>query len=174
MQRPIYAQEDPTCDPDEGSFMFVIHAEADGISEKKVKLRSKDSAWVKNNAIVVPCDGLYLIYAHVSSNRTPLMEIKKKEDSDSDSDTDSWLLPKTKEYSPLITSMLRVNNTIRMLLDLSNDELKDDNSYLGIALLQIHQDINSCQQIIQKSCKYEKHRDGLCLSTPTSGKYIGQ
>ncbi|XP_078417697.1 uncharacterized protein LOC144692571 [Cetorhinus maximus] len=144
------------------SFMFVIHAKAASISQGKVTFNSNNSAWVKNNAIVVPCDGLYLVYAHAKlinpKNSTRLIIVKGEEDDS----YAKWHLLDSADQSPLITSSLRVNNMLRMELNFSTEDF-DEDVYLGIALLQVHQDIVSCQEIIQKSCKKKKSGMGCAL-----------
>ncbi|XP_041063592.1 uncharacterized protein LOC121288859 [Carcharodon carcharias] len=144
------------------SFMFVIHAKAASISQGKVTFNSNNSAWVKNNAIVVPCDGLYLVYAHAKPTNVDhptRVTIKKGVETDSQA---SWLLLDSAEQSPLITSSLRVNNMLHMELNVSTEDF-DEEVYLGIALLQVHQDIVSCQEIIQKSCKKKRSGMGCAL-----------
>ncbi|XP_078075302.1 uncharacterized protein LOC144497737 [Mustelus asterias] len=161
--------QSPSTGHNMGMFMFVIHAEAE-VSAEKVTLTSTNSPWVKNNAIVVPCDGLYMIYAQISWGEHPQLEIQKKEDPNTE---DTWTLLKANKSSSLVT-VLRLNTTIQMLLNLPKNGTQRDISYLGIVLLQVHQDVKSCQEIIQNSCKEEKDWDKFYPLMLSPGKCIRQ
>ncbi|GCC36405.1 hypothetical protein chiPu_0014899 [Chiloscyllium punctatum] len=130
------------------STLFVIHAKVDGTSEGKVKLNSK-SSWVRNNTIVVPCDGIYLVYAHISSqnNSAPSLKIMKKGTPDS---VETWHLVDAKESSPMAMSELRINESIYMTLELSSETFDQAESYLGIALLEVLQNVKSCRQLLSR------------------------
>eukprot|EP00062_Callorhinchus_milii_P010827 gi/632956290/ref/XP_007893884.1/ PREDICTED: uncharacterized protein LOC103180077 [Callorhinchus milii] len=158
----IYAMFYPP--QDTGHLFIVIHASAETENIKKgmISLNSDEKTYFKNNSIIIPCDGIYVVYVLVaSSQKTGVVKIEKKQGKA------KWNLRNITFNTPLVMmNSLRRDEGI-YLMTTENANITESETFLSIVLLHVKQDKNSCRKIWMKNRRL--HNDHIETEDPVQG-----